>query len=377
MLKRNVGNSPIGTSAEAKTLWNDAWRHSTSLGCSECRDLNICGGLQTEHAIFSCLDHCCGSYDGCDVVCPNNPQLFAKRIREVGGLQLDNVPRTVAVAPRRLPDIVPLIYHGNRRSRKFSEEATVCFPLFRVVGRADGEMRFKNKHELIENFRVGDDSEIILSGTEKDAPLERWWDIGLERRRDMIRNLREIGVTMVTAPNYSLFTDRPRWDDLHSMKRIALVHHEFQSSGIPAALHVNARTESDWERWSDYVAARSEITHLAFEFGTGAGWERRIGWHVCQLTRLSRVVGRPLHLVVRGGYGELPRLRAAFTSLTLIETTTFFKSMKRQGSYLTDTGEVVWKRNPTAPQECLDDLLESNWRNVRASFEWRATRAGA
>ena len=83
------------------------------------------------------------------------------------------------------------------------------------------------------------------------------------------------------------------------MKRIAIVHQEFLSEGMPAALHVNARTDRDWERWREYVAARPEVAHIAFEFGTGAGWGERMGWHTAQLAQLARAVNRPLHLVVR------------------------------------------------------------------------------
>jgi hypothetical protein len=35
-------------------------------------------------------------------------------------------------------------------------------------------------------------------------------------------------------------------DDLHSIKRIALVHSEFLDEGLPAALHVNGRSEADF-----------------------------------------------------------------------------------------------------------------------------------
>lgn len=42
--------------------------------------------------------------------------------------------------------------------------------------------------------------------------------------RDAVRRLRSIGVEMVTTPNFSLFVDGPRWDDLHSIKRIPNTH---------------------------------------------------------------------------------------------------------------------------------------------------------
>jgi hypothetical protein len=120
--------------------------------------------------------------------------------------------------------------------------------------------------------------------------LERWWLFGSDRV-EAIRALKKLNISLVTAPNYSLFTDQPRWDDLHSMKRIALVHQEFLNEGMPAALHVNARTERDWERWREFIVARPEITDLAFEFATGAGWAGRLDWHAEQLSHLAAAAG--------------------------------------------------------------------------------------
>jgi hypothetical protein len=54
--------------------------------------------------------------------------------------------------------------------------------------------------------------------------------------------MRSLGVTLVTTPNFSLFIDQPRWDDLHSQKAVMIAHEEFLSEGLPAALHVDART---------------------------------------------------------------------------------------------------------------------------------------
>jgi hypothetical protein len=162
-----------------------------------------------------------------------------------------------------------------------------------------------------------------------DPPLERWWSLS-DARRPAIRALRDLGVQLVTTPNYSLFTDRPRWDDMHSMKRIAIVHEEFLSEGMPAALHVNARTEKDWDRWTKYIADRSEVTHIAFEFGTGAGWATRTAWHAGQLAKLAVSVGRPLHLVMRGGNTVLPKLAAAFADVTMLDTNIFMKTKSRQ-----------------------------------------------
>jgi len=107
---------------------------------------------------------------------------------------------------------------------------------------------------------------VILTGTALDPPLERWWSLGRERL-DAIRVLRDLGITLVTTPNFSLFTNHPRWDDLHSMKRIAIVHEGF--------------------------------------------------------LRLGAAVGRDLHLVLRGGTEVLPEIVKGFPSITFLETATF------------------------------------------------------
>jgi hypothetical protein len=145
------------------------------------------------------------------------------------------------------------------------------------------------------------------------------------------------------------------------MKRIALVHQEFLNEGMPAALHVNARTERDWERWCEFIVGRPEITDLAFEFATGGGWAGRLDWHAEQLSHLAAAVSRPLHLVVRGGITILPRLIAAFYKVTCLETSTFVKTMRRKAATVRADGAIRWKHAPTEPNEQLDALLLDNW----------------
>ena len=157
---------------------------------------------------------------------------------------------------------------------------------------------------------------------------------------------------------------------MHSIKRIAITHEEFLREGMPAALHVNARTERDWERWTEYILRRSEITHVAFEFATGAGWAGRIEWHADQLARLAEGVGRPLHLVVRAANRNvLPALISAFAHTTVLDTTSFIKAVHRQRAVETAPGKIDWETSPTAPNTPVDDLLEHNWSLVRRGYD--------
>ena len=252
------------------------------------------------------------------------------------------------------------IFHGNSRTMPFAAPA-VCLPLYRMIGRFYGERRYADAVAVATAFQFKAETPLLLTGTDIDRSLEHWWSLG-PRRRNAIRMLHKLGVKLVTTPNFSLFTDQPRWDNMYNMKRIAITHSEFLQEGLQAALHVNARTERDWERWTEYILARSEVTHIAFEFKTGAGWAGRIGWQATQLANLARGVGRPLHLVLRGGGPDiLTSLVAAFHKTTVLETTSFMKAVHRQRGIRAADGSLKWETSLTAPKEPVDELLMYNW----------------
>ena len=351
-----------------RKLWHDGTRYASSLGCIVCPDRQYCGGLNIKTPLYDCLGYCCGEPEQCDSVCRNKPRDFAQRIREIDGFRLDNVQRVVRLPEIQLPAVVPVVFHGNGRVMPFTAPA-VCLPLYKMIGRCYGERRYANADAVAVEFRFEAGTPLLLTGIDTDQPLERWWSLG-PRRRDAIRALHELGVELVTTPNFSLFTDQPRWDNMHNMKRIAITHAEFLKEGLHAALHVNARTERDWERWTEYIRSRSEVTHVAFEFQTGAGWAERISWQATHLANLARGVGRPLHLVLRGGRAHiLLSLVEAFEKTTVFETMSFMKTIHRQRGTETADGRIKWERSLTAPNAPIDELLKHNWTCVRQSYD--------
>ncbi|WP_441323993.1 hypothetical protein [Inquilinus sp. CA228] len=284
---------------------------------------------------------------------------FTQKIREIGGFDFNNVPRAPHLEPPDLPNMVPLIYHGNSRSRLYCGPA-VALPLYRLLHRMTGAPKFTSEVELRERFRLGPNTTIILSGIDQDQPLERWWRYGREARVSAILALRRLGVSLVTTPNYSLFANRPRWDDLHSMKRIALVNDEFLQAGMPSALHVNARSDTDNERWIDFVAERPEITHLAYEFTTGSGRLGRCEVHAGWLARLAHSIDRPLTIVIRGGLEMLPVLVEAFDKVVVLDTSAFMRAVNRRNAIIDENAAISWEHIPTPPEEGVDDAFEHN-----------------
>ena len=350
-----------------KRLWHDRSSRTPSLGCTACPDRGICGGLCIERSFYDCYDNCCGSPANCDAVCRYKPREFAQRVREIGGFPLDNVPRASFLRVPVLPPVVPVLFHGSSRQAIFAPPA-VCVPLYQVIARHRGGERYRDAAAVAAAFRFQRETPLILTGIADDRPLERWWSLG-SRRLDAIRRLRDLGVELVTTPNFSLFADQPRWDDMHSMKRIAIAHEEFLREGVPAALHVNARTERDWGRWTEYIRLRNEVTHVAFEFKTGAGWSGRVDWQAAQLTALANGAGRPIHLVVRAADRDLlPRLVRAFGTTTVLETSSFMKAVNRRRAVETPDGRMHWERSRTAPGDPVDELLAHNWSLVSRTY---------
>ena len=361
-VRTNAHNKIMQAPPDPRHLWHDPDRNIDSLGCRTCPEFAVCGGLRPRIPFFECLQLCCGNPLNCDRVCRNNPS-FVDRVREVGTFDLLTVSRAARLATPILPTVVPVVYHRTSRLTPMSSK-TVALPLYKMFDRRTGAIRYSSRAALASAFGLAHNADVLLTGTDRDRPLERWWALGENARLSIIRAMKQAGIVLATTPNYSLFIDRPRWDDLHAMKRIAIVHEEFLRLDLPAALHVNGRTEDDFRRWADFVGPRHEITHLAYEFTTGTAWADRQQLHAHWLAELATTVGRPLHLILRGGVGVASTLNKAFDCLTLLDTTTFIKTMMRQEAYSNGDSTLTWRQHPTKNGAPIDSLLESNRQNV-------------
>ena len=347
--------------AEERKLRHNGELHQVPLGCVACRERSVCGGLAVQASVWNCLSLCCMKPQNCDRVCRNNPD-FANRVHETGGFSLMTLPPRPVLAAPTLPMVIPEVFHNGARQRAFAPPMA-SISLYRMFDRRTGNPRFQSHADLCSRFSIAEGTPIVLTGIQRDRPLERWWELGKEKRRNIIRSAYDCGVVLATVPNYSLFLDRPRWDDLHAIMRIALIYQEFLETGMPAALHVNGRTEMDFRRWAQFIAAHPEVTHLSYEFTTGTGRPERRRQHAAWLCGLASTVGRPLHLLVRGGVEVVPELCSSFAGVTFLETTTFLKTMMRFRAVKGPT--IFWWPSPTAVGQPLDDLYEGNWEVVR------------
>jgi hypothetical protein len=345
------------TTRNPRTKLASLWSNSggtMSLGCHTCPERGFCGG-QTQSGGFDCLEHCCQQPESCNMVCPNS-MAFVDRVREIRGFALNFPPVPKIDAPRLTP-YIPLIYHGSARQKPLLAPV-VALKLYRFA-RRNGDSPFASKEAIANEFKLSGDCCIILSGVAKDDEVERWWDLECQGRVKAIKNLRQAGIAMVTTPNCSVIANRPRHDDMHSIKRIGEMFHEFVSEGVPAALHVNGRAEKDFNRWIEFIIHHPEVTHIAYEFTTGTAHIARMIQHRDWLCNLARSVGRRLGLVIRGGSRIVPEL-AHFFDVSYIGASAFSMASFRHRAILKPNGKVRGIPNPLAVGHPIDELLAAN-----------------
>jgi hypothetical protein len=333
-----------------------------SIGCGPCPDKDVCGGLSTSEILFDCTSLCheCNGNGGLHLeskfICRHNFEDYINRHMEVGGWYLDNIPRSKPKNYPKLPLVIPLSYGSSKRFFRLNTPV-IAIPFEKIFDHATGLLKYKTRESLADYFGFNSTSKIVITGVGKDGPIERYWS--LRTHSQLPQQLARLRPDLVTVPNYSLFVDVPRWDNLYAIKRIAICWNELVRSGIATSLHVNARTDVDWERWTEFISARDEVRSIAYEFATGPACIERGKWHTEKLIELACKVNRPLQLVIRGGYYYLRELANVF-DLTFIDTTSFLKTAKRKRLEWFPEQKKHWRAAPTVSDELLDSLLLDN-----------------
>jgi hypothetical protein len=327
-----------------KDVWllKDIGSSQALLGCSSCLDSHMCGGLHLVNgrSVLSCMDLCrCDDPAKCDLVCPKAPARYARRLMEIRGFELDGIPHHRPMATPRLPGCIPVL-EGRIAQRRPVELDYAAIPLSRAIkGRGDLK-RARTRDELARDHGVSPSKGWVVTGIEDDRFVESTWR--LPRHREIFRGMRDAGVVFATSPNFSLYADSPRHDNLHAMKRIAWMWHLMNEAGLPTALHVNGRTDFDFERWAGFILKYPEVTSISFEFLTGAKVNEDADRYFERLVELRRRVNRPLTLVLRGSMEIAKRLEAEYDSVIWLDATPYFRAKHRHEAVFRADGTLTY-----------------------------------
>jgi Domain of unknown function (DUF4417) len=341
--------------------------------CTSCIFFADCGGIEPKRSLFKedCFDRNCCNDGSCDNVCPYKGD-FLSRCHEVGGLRFDDL-KPIEQRPIPIPRYVPLIHHGYSRSD--SLDCPVVALSTSEVFRLDKSGVYRPIAESAESlrslFRLQASTTIILRGTAKDPPLERYWKY--RRRDDAPRMMASLGVSLVVGPNFSHFLDVPRTDNLFNRKRQLICLGEMASAGLNPVPHLSAVMPGDWSFWKDYLRSNPSIRHVAVEFQTGNKRGAEGTKAVRRLSRLQDQLGRNLHPILIGAAQFLTRVACEFDNFTLIDSTPFMKAVKRMSFDDSKAGRA-WVEERTSPGEPIDSLIAQN---IVGYSAWVERRCGS
>lgn len=334
------------------------------LGCGNCVDKTLCGGLRIANGGFDaidCMSMCrCDDREKCALVCPNAPRRYIRRVREVAGFDLLRIPVAKPHRVPALPDIALLVEGDVGESPGSKTLPYVAIPLsMTVVGRGTST-RPKTRRELERTFGMSPRHGWIATGVERDPRVERMWRLP-SPARTYAHLHRRAGVIFATTPNFSTPANVPRHDNMHAMMRIAWTWYEMVTAGLPAALHLNGRTDHDFYRWAEFARRQPALKAVAFEFLTGAEPKKDGRRYVARLERFVQDSGRDdLLLVLRGDAVWLHELKEAFPRTLLIDSGPFFKAVNRRRLVIGPGGRPSYQPHKTSSRSELNALFRHN-----------------
>jgi hypothetical protein len=345
-----------------------------SLGCQGCPLLKPCGGQTRVGAGWSCLVRCIGCDRArCDRVCLGKPATYIEAVGEVNGFGAEDIGPLYQVPGAELPRYVPVLQHEYSR-KGLLRLPWVAIPLHAALSWTEGMPALKadTAERFREIFHLRPETRVLLLGTGKDDPIERYWEA--RRVRGLPAALAALGWSMAVAPNYSLFLDDPRPQHFHNRKRSLICAKEWSAERISTVPYLHGVCEHDYGFWLDFLTAHPEVRMVAKEFQTGAAKRSRGLWHIEQMAHLQDSLGRELHPLAIGAAQYRVELAARFSDWTIIDSMPFIKAVHRRRAYRGER-RIHWKSELDASVDALFSYNAAEWgrwiEDLVASRPWQ------
>ncbi len=330
--------------------------------CASCPLLIPCGGHPLE--IIRTIG--CASFANGELPRDNNDMNPLDEDRywrlwdDVDGLFDFSISKITPIVSLDLPVYVPLLQHRYSRAAILSAEivALHLHQIFRKYSDGRYIARFADAAQLRAYYRLRPDAKIILSGVAIDRRLETFW--AAHRKYDVPGQLARLGITGVTAPNFSFFTDVTRYQILRNRKRILLVTERLSEAGIPVAPHLNAITDQDWDGCEEMLRDHPATAVVALEFQTGWSTLAEGRAALDRVAGLQQRLGRLIHPILVGGAKHYLDAQALFSRFTILDSRPFMEAQARRVLTANAAGGFSWTRARTDDWAPIDGLLETN-----------------
>jgi hypothetical protein len=176
----------------------------------------------------------------------------------------------------------------------------------RVFGAGGRGITPKHRIPLSDAYRLGTNTKIALELYVEDRVLEGLWS----SRRTIIRELPALGFDLILAPNFSVWRDHSRFEQLVQQRRAFAFYHELLEAGLPAVPDVGwSLFEPDGRLWAEWINGQPDLRAVSiFCGGRKIHAERRALRETVEDIRLFHRAVRPEVTFILGGVHATERL---------------------------------------------------------------------
>lgn len=276
-------------------------------GCSKkCKVFDQCGGSLT--APCHCVREGEERYDcaNCDLICrerdappvgiyPNDT--FEEHIRE--GRALEDVKINQKPPDVPFPLVIPL---RTNRLKKTVKNRVVGIQLDQIITKAkDPNIRqaLQSKSVANKTFNVSRGTRFIAVLNANDKFLEALWR--MPDRNTFYTALRNIGVTLITGPTFSIYGEHAKHPASHNVAMLMRHHRiiqELDDQGFIPIPNIYWRREQDIDRWLTWIAA-NPIYCIARDFSLASKASGTFS-AMNRFLEMIKAIKKPLHIFFTG-----------------------------------------------------------------------------
>lgn len=178
----------------------------------------------------------------------------------------------------------------------------------RLLGRRGQRLTPKHRGRALRDvYRLSSSTRVALEFFVEDRVLEGVW----ARRRELLEELGQLDVDLVLAPNFSVWRDASRFEQLVQQRRAWIVYHEMIEAGLPAIPDISwSIWEPDGRLWAQWVNSQPGVRAVSIYCGEQRiHAERRAHRESVEDVALFHRAVRPNVAFVIGGIHSPARLR--------------------------------------------------------------------
>ncbi len=192
---------------------------------------------------------------------PSRPDVSSALIAQLDGLDF-RWPRVVRHADvRALPFHLPVLVQAYADPVDVPWVALHGGRLFGVAGRG---ITPKHRQPLRQVYRLAPTTKLALELYVEDRVLEGLW----ANRQAIVRDLIPLGFDLILTPNFSVWRDACRFEQLLQERRAFIFYHELREAGLPAIPDVGfSRFEPDGRLWAEWVNSQSDLRAISLFCG--------------------------------------------------------------------------------------------------------------